>query len=253
MDEITSADPFSLSGKKFLVTGASSGIGNETCRSIVRQGGSFIAVARREDFLKNLVEEVGGDNLYIIADLSDLNDIRKVVQEIPSLDGLVHSAGIAGMAPLKFYNEEEMNRMRIINFDSIVHLVSLMSKHKKINKAGSIVLVSSIAASFGTTGNGIYAATKGALLSIANVWANELAKMKIRVNSVSPGMVRTEITTQFINNLSSEVVDIDVKKYPLGYGESEDVANPIIFLLSPASKWMTGQNLILDGGRTTCL
>jgi NAD(P)-dependent dehydrogenase (short-subunit alcohol dehydrogenase family) len=102
-------------------------------------------------------------------------------------------------------------------------------------------------------GNGIYAASKGALISISKVWANELAVNKIRINCVSPGMVKTEITNKSIENLSIEVIQEDEKKYPLGYGEAIQVANPIIFLLSDASSWITGQNLVLDGGRTSII
>ena len=102
-------------------------------------------------------------------------------------------------------------------------------------------------------GNGIYAASKGALIAISKVWASEFSSNRIRVNCVSPGMVKTEITNKSIDDLSLEVIQQDEKKYPLGYGEAIQVANPIIFLLSEASSWITGQNLILDGGRTSTI
>ena len=246
-------NPFDLSGKKILVTGASSGIGFETCRAIVRQGGTFIAVARRTDFLEKLIEECGSQNSFIAADLSQMDDIKAIVDAIENIDGIVHSAGIVSLAPVKFYSEQLMNQMRSINFDSITYLVNLIFKKKKINKGSSIVLVSSVAGLFGMKGNGIYAASKGALIAISKVWANEFAVSKTRVNCVSPGMVKTEITSKSIENLSLEVIQEDEKKYPLGYGTPEQVADPIVFLLSDASSWITGQNLVLDGGRTSTI
>ena len=246
-------DPFNLTGKTFLVTGASSGIGYETCLAISRQGGKFIAIARRNDLLLKLINESNQDNLQYTLDLSNIDDLKNLVEFIPNLDGIVHCAGIVSLAPLKFYSEELMNSIRSVNFDSIVFLINQIVKKKKLNKASSIILTTSIAGLFGMKGNGIYAASKGALISISKVWANELAVNRIRVNCVSPGMVKTEITNKSIEDLSIEVIQEDEKKYPLGYGEAIQVANPIIFLLSDASSWITGQNLVLDGGRTSII
>jgi NAD(P)-dependent dehydrogenase (short-subunit alcohol dehydrogenase family) len=246
-------NPFDLSGKKILVTGASSGIGYETCLAISRQGGTFIAIARRVELLEKLIKESGNENSFILADLSQTEDIQKIVDLMPNIDGIVHSAGIVTLAPVKFYSKELMNSIRETNFDSIALLINLITKKKKINKDSSIVLVASIAGLFGMKGNGIYAASKGALIAISKVWASEFSSNRIRVNCVSPGMVKTEITNKSIEDLSLEVIQQDEKKYPLGYGEAIQVANPIIFLLSEASSWITGQNLILDGGRTSTI
>lgn len=246
-------NPYDLSGKKILVTGASSGIGYETCLAISRQGGTFIAIARRVELLEKLIEESGNENSFILADLSQIEDIQKIVELMPNIDGIVHSAGIVTLAPVKFYSKELMNSIRETNFDSIALLINLITKKKKINKGSSIVLVASIAGLFGMKGNGIYAASKGALIAISKVWASEFSSNRIRVNCVSPGMVKTEITNKSIDDLSLEVIQQDEKKYPLGYGEAIQVANPIIFLLSEASSWITGQNLILDGGRTSTI
>jgi len=246
-------NPFDLSNKTYLVTGASSGIGYETCLAISRQGGKFIAIARRGDLLIRLINETNQDNSQHTFDITNIDQINNLVDLIPNIDGIVHCAGIVSLAPLKFYSEELMNSIRAVNFDSIVYLINLVVKKKKLNKSSSIVLTTSIAGLFGMKGNGIYAASKGALISISKVWANELAVNRIRVNCVSPGMVKTEITNKSIEDLSIEVIQEDEKKYPLGYGEVIQVANPIIFLLSDASSWITGQNLVLDGGRTSII
>jgi NAD(P)-dependent dehydrogenase (short-subunit alcohol dehydrogenase family) len=246
-------NPFSLENKVILVTGASSGIGYETCLSIHKQGGKFIAIARREELLLELMAKTNNLNTFIIGDLTKEVDLKKVVDSISKIDGIVHCAGIVSLAPVKFYNQKLMEDIRAINYDSILNLVNLLFRMKKVNKESSIVLVASLAGLFGMKGNGIYAGTKGALIAISKVWANEFSSMKIRVNCVSPGMVRTEITNQSIIDLSKEVIDEDEKKYLLGYGNPDDVSNPIIFLLSKGSKWITGQNIILDGGRTTAI
>jgi NAD(P)-dependent dehydrogenase (short-subunit alcohol dehydrogenase family) len=244
------SDPFNLKNKTILVTGASSGIGWQTCLFIHRQGGNFIAISRRQNLLKELVDLTSSKNKFVAADLTKPEEIEMVVHTIDKIDGIVHCAGIVSLAPVKFYTRKIMDEIRNINYDSILLMVNLIFKKKKINKNSSIVLVSSLAGIFGMKANGIYAGTKGALIAISKVWANEFSNMNIRVNCVSPGMVKTDITINAINDLSKETIEEDEKKYPLGYGNSEDVANPIIFLLSNGSKWITGQNFVLDGGRS---
>ena len=249
-----SKDPFSLAGKYYLVTGASSGIGYEVCRTIDDRGGNFIATARREVELEKLLKECKNlGNKKIVADLLADSDISKLNEGIDSIDGFVHCAGIVALSPAKYYTSDLMETIRKTNYDSAIKILRLLLKGKKLKKGGSIVLVTSISASFGMNGNGIYAGSKGALLAISKVWANELSPLKIRVNCVSPGMVRTEITKKSVEDLSLETILKDEKKYPLGYGEVQQVANPIIFLLSEASNWITGQNLIIDGGRTSII
>ncbi len=242
---------FSLAQKTFLVTGASSGIGYETCKIIASMGGTVMATARSEEKLKALIAELGeGNHSYIKADVCLDQDLDTIVSSITGLDGLVHAAGIVKFAPLKFITRELMDEIRSTNYDSIVMLMQKLTKQKKINKGASIVFVSSIAGIFAMRANGVYAGTKGAMIAMSRVMANELAPQKIRVNCVAPGMVKTAITMEAINVLSAETVTADEARYPLGYGDPEDVGHPIAFLLSPASKWITGQTLILDGGRT---
>ncbi|MEN9522334.1 MAG: hypothetical protein RL065_711 [Bacteroidota bacterium] len=245
---------FLLSDKKILVTGASSGIGYTTCLTIAELGGVVIAVGRNEENLKQLMTKLKGEgHSYISCDLSKMENIPALIEGITNIDGFVHSAGIVELAPAKFYNVDLMDKIRLINYDSLLILMNQLLKKKKLNKNGSIVLVSSISGLYGMKGNGIYAGTKAALIGLSKVLANELAGQKINVNCVAPGMVRTKITEASIEDLSKEVIELDEKKYPLGYGDPEDVANSIVFLLSSASKWITGQTLILDGGRTTSI
>jgi len=242
---------FSLKNRTILVTGASSGIGFETCRVIGDMGGNVIATGRNEQKLIALMESLANDrHRYIVADLSIEADRAAIINSLNGIDGFVHSAGVVMLAPLKFIKEAVMDEIYSINYKSVVLLMQALVKNKKLNKGASVVFISSIAGMFGMKGNGMYAGTKGALISVTKVFANELAGQKIRVNCVAPGMVRTAITQETVNQLSEEVVALDESKYPLGYGEPEDVANPVCFLLTDASKWITGQTLVLDGGRT---
>ncbi len=248
-----SANRFDLNNKLFLVTGASSGIGYETCKTICKMNGRVIAVARRGELLEKLVSELGPGNSFFAADIINSEELTNLVAHIEPIDGLVHAAGIVKLAPLKFYNEALMDEIRKVGYDSIVHLMNMLVKNKKLNKESSVVMVSSIGGMFGSKANGIYAGVKGALLAISRVWANELAANRIRVNCVAPGMVRTAIADTFADQVSDEAVSVDEKKYPLGYGEPQDVAYPIAFLLSDGAKWITGSTLVIDGGRTVTI
>jgi NAD(P)-dependent dehydrogenase (short-subunit alcohol dehydrogenase family) len=246
---------FSLIDKTILVTGATSGIGFEVCKQIVIAGGHFIGVGRNLEKLQNYISDHKLEQSKVIKfDLIDLENIHLLVSQLPiKIDGFVHSAGIAHVSPMHFFNYSDYENIRKINLDCVFVLFSELLKKKKINKNSSVVFISSISAIRGAKGNGVYAITKGALDTISKVYANELSSKYIRVNTIQPGMVETEMSAEAENILSKEVMDIDRAKYPLGYGETKDIALPVIFLLSSASKWITGQSIVIDGGRTAFL
>lgn len=245
---------FSLENKTILVTGATSGIGLEVCKQIHEAGGYFIGLGRKTEALDNFIKENDINNsLSLYLDITDDKDIVSTVNKIDKIDGFVHSAGVVENNPIQFFNSEVYERIRTVNLDSALIFISQLLRQKKFKKPASIVLVSSISGLLGMKGNGLYGITKASLSIMAKTYANELASKKIRVNTVAPGMVNTQITINASNFLSEEVINEDKKKYPLGYGEVEDVALPIVFLLSNASKWITGQDIILDGGRTAII
>lgn len=195
--------------------------------------------------------ELDGENHTMqTADLTSEQDVDNLVQSVSGLDGVVLSSGITKTLPFKFINAGELDSIMQTNFSAPVLLLSKLIKLKKLNKGCSIVFVSSIGGNFiGAKGNAMYSASKGAINAIQKVLTVELAPQKIRVNNVSPGMVRTEMwenSTIF----TVEQIEEDSKKYPLGYGEPSDVANAIVYLLSDASKWVTGISLVIDGGFT---
>lgn len=244
-------NPFSLQGKNILVTGATSGIGFTVCKAIDMMGGTFIGVGRN---LKALEEGAWTQqHKFLSFDLMKLNDIQSFVDELDNIDGYVHSAGVVDINPIKFFKPELYEQIRSTNLDSFIYLMNALLKKKKINNKASIVLLSSISGLYGMKGNGLYGMTKAALNIAAKTYANELSKQKIRVNSVAPGMVKTQITLNSIETLGEDQIKSDEEKYPLGYGEPEDVAYPICFLLSDAAKWITGEVMVLDGGRTAVI
>lgn len=244
-------NPFTLKGKKILVTGASSGIGRAIAIACGNMGASVIATGRNHDRLLETLTILGNADCHrtLIADLTIPSDVAKLVEELPKIDGVVFCAGVQERSITRLLVRETLDRVFETNFYSVCNLNASILSHKKLNKGASVVFISSAAANYiAEIGNAAYSASKGALSSYARVLAVELVARKIRVNSILPGMVRTPLLQQF--NISSEEFAEDENKYPLGYGEPEDVANAAVFLLSDASKWITGTSLLLDGGLT---
>ena len=244
-------NPFSLKGKTILVTGASSGIGQETAIQCSKFGAKVIITARNEERLKETMSQLEGEgHQMIMAELTNQEDIERLVGEAPALQGLVLSAGKGTTSPFPFSTRDKYDEIFNVNFFAPVELLRLLVKKKKLEKGSSVVFVSSIGGvkSF-QLGNGIYGASKAALSSTMKFCAKELATKKIRVNSVNPGMVNTKLIQG--GTISEEQHKLDMEKYPLKrYGEPEDIAYGIIYLLSDASSWVTGHSLVIDGGYT---
>lgn len=244
-------NPFSLEGKTILVTGASSGIGQETAIQCSKMGARIIITARNEGRLKEVLSKLDGEGHQIIlAEMTNQEDVDRLVGEVPTLQGLVLCAGKGMTSPFLFSTREKYDEVFNVNFFAPVELLRLLVKKKKLEKESAVVFVSSIGGvgSF-QLGNGIYGASKSALNSTMKFCAKELAAKKIRVNSVNPGMVNTKLIQS--GSISEEQHKLDMEKYPLKrYGEPEDIAYGIIYLLSNASSWITGHSLVIDGGYT---
>jgi len=245
-------NPFSLVGKTVLVTGASSGIGRQTCIHIAGMGGRVFATGRNVERLAETMQllqaETTGDieHLSFAGELVDADVLKALIAQLPSLDGLVHSAGISRLAPLKYMTDKMFRELFQTNAELPLQLTRDCIKAKRINPGASIVMVSSVAPFLGVPGQSAYSPAKAALLAWCKIWAVELASQKIRANAVCPGMVRTPLMDG--GAVTQEQYERDALAYPLGYGEPEDVANAIVYLLSDASKWVTGTHILLDGG-----
>jgi NAD(P)-dependent dehydrogenase (short-subunit alcohol dehydrogenase family) len=244
-------NPFSLSGKTVLVTGATAGLGRQTAIHATQMGATVVITGRNEERLNSTMLDLEGTgHIAIPCDLTVEGSRNSLVEKIPPIDGLVHCAGLTLLHPFKFIDELRFHTIYAINVEAPLFLTQRLYKSRRLKPGGSIVFISSMAPKVGTKGHSIYAGSKSALYGITRVLAHELAAARIRVNSLSPAMVKTEVTEGFERQISSELMAIDEARYPLGYGDPEDVANAVIFFLSQASKWITGTDLVMDGGLT---
>ena len=243
--------PFDLSGKTFLVTGATAGLGRQTAISISEMGGRVIVTGRREDRLAEVLSALmGAGHRSLKADLNIGTERDALVEQLPQLDGVAHCAGVTLLHPFKFSDEARYRSVYAANLDAPFFLTQKIYNTQRLLPGASLVFVSSLAPFTGTKGHAIYAGTKAGVVALARVLAHELAPDHIRSNSIAPAMVKTEVVTAYIAQVSEERALADEARYPLGYGEPRDVANAIVFFLSSASKWITGSNLIMDAGLT---
>ena len=244
-------NPFSLHGKTILVTGASSGIGQETAIACSKMGARVIVTARNQERLKETFDRLDvrtDGHMQLFADLTSQEDVGQMIASLPALDGAVLCAGNSTTLPLQFGSREKFDEMFDVNFFAPVELLRLMYKKKVLQKGASVVMIASIGGTHSfMPGNGVYGASKAALNSVMKYAAREYSSRKIRVNSICPGMVDTPLIHR--GTITEEQLAEDAKKYPLGrYGCPEDIANGAIYLLSDASSWLTGHDLVIDGG-----
>lgn len=245
-------NPFSLENRSILITGASSGIGKATAIECSRIGAKVIITARNKEKLFETFQELTGDgHQMIVADLTDEKDFCSITKEIPSIDGIVHCAGVVITQLFPFINREDLNKIMDINFTAPVILSQRLLEEKKLMNNSSIVFISSMMGTrISSVGNSMYSSTKSAIEGMTKGMALDLSRKKIRVNCICPGMV----DTGFINNgaITEEQLQKDAKEnYPLKrYGKPEEIAYAAIYLLSEASSWITGSSLLIDGGYT---
>jgi NAD(P)-dependent dehydrogenase (short-subunit alcohol dehydrogenase family) len=241
-------NPFSLDGKTILVTGASSGIGQTTAISCAKMGANVVITGRDQGRLQTTADLSGNAVTQMVADLTVQADMENLLAALPPLDGAVLCAGNSTTLPLQFGSREKFDEMFDVNFFAPVELLRLMYKKKILQKGSSVVLLASIGGTHSfMPGNGVYGASKAALNSVMKYAAREYASRKIRVNSICPGMVDTPLIHR--GTITEEQLAEDAKRYPLGrYGKPEDIANGAIYLLSDASSWLTGHDLVIDGG-----
>ena len=243
-----------LSNKTILIAGASSGIGAETAVLCSELGAKVVLVARREEKLLETVNKLQGEgHRYYPFDLSELDNIepfvKNVIKETGPLGGLVYSAGIPGTRPLKMLKPAALGAVMNINFSAFVELVRCAAKKNMFSPGMSIVGISSVSSSVGSLGKTAYCASKAAMDSAARCMAKELAPSGIRVNTVCPGIIETALYQTFVSNAGdSRDAQTKIERQYLGLGKPIDVANAIAFLLSDASRMITGANVGVDGG-----
>ena len=246
-------NPYSLENKTILVTGASSGIGKATAIECAKLGATIVATGRNEIRLNETVASLdtnfGQSHIGIIADLSTEQGVNEFVEKLPNIDGLSSNAGVTvAITPIKFISQENANTIFNTNYFSHIFLAKMFFK-KKLNIGASIVFTASIGGiSAFVTGSALYGSSKAALNSFTKFCAVEFASRKIRCNSVCPGMINTPMTKPG-DFVTEDDYKKDVKSYLVGrYGEPEEIARTILFLLSDASSFITGASIIADGG-----
>ena len=244
-----SYNPFSLEGKTVLVTGASSGIGQVTAIECAKMGAKVVITGRNVERLQETFDQLEGEgHLQIAADLNSEDEIAKLVEQCPVLNGLGNNAGRGKSKPVNFIGLQDLQDVYQTNLFGVALLTKMLLKKKKIAKEASIVFTSSISAYMTAAGLSIYASSKAAVAAYMRTCAIELGSKGIRANAILPGMVETKLINS--GTYTDEDKQNDLALYPLGrYGRPEDIARTMVFLLSDASAWMTGTELVVDGGR----
>ena len=236
--------------KTILVTGASSGIGRAIAIACAAKGETIILTGRNIARLEETRAQMAGEGHRIIsADLTEATQRQTLVEALPMLDGVVHCAGIGSRILGKMLEEEDVRHVMNVNFEAPVLLQAELLREKKIAKEASIVFMASAAATMPSVGNGIYSASKAAMIAYAKCLALELAPRKIRVNCISPAMVWTDLA---LVGATEEQLREAEQAYPMKrYGQPEDIAPMAVYLLSDDAAWVTGSNFELTGGAQT--
>lgn len=250
---MTNYNPFTLEGKAILVTGASSGIGKAAAIECSKAGARVILTARNEERLRETYGQLTDSEnqpAWIVADMQKDEDIQSLVEQLPVLDGVICNAGVSINVPIAFIDREKIQQVLNVNTIAPILLTRQLVKKKKVAKGGSIVFTSSISGNNTVTvAHEMYSASKTAITGFMRNAALDLAVKGIRCNAVHPGMINTPMVHS--GKYSEEQLQKDMENYPLHrFGEPEEVAYAMIYLLSDAAAWVTGHSLVIDGGLT---
>jgi len=250
-------EPFiDFAGKKVIVTGASSGVGRAISIQLSRCGATLILIGRNRESLMETTASLGsGDYHIIVLDLTEheaiLPKIKEISLQVGRIYGLCHAAGMDEIRPLSSCKAERFKPLFDINLIAGIELTRAVCRRDVMEEdGGSILLISSIAAIVGVPGHVAYSASKGAVSAAVRTLAIELAKRKIRVNAIAPGLIRTDMTVKALSVLPEQQRREVEEAHPLGIGNPEDAARAAAFLLAPQNTWITGIDLVIDGGYT---
>lgn len=245
-------NPFDFSGKKMIVAGATSGIGKATAVRLSEQGAQLCILGRNEGKLEETLKLLQGDgHRTYLKDFSEPGGYKEIMDDIVSdgrkIDGLVYCAGVAKILPVGMMNKKNMDESMTVNLYAFAEMVSVLSKNKYHQKT-SIVGVSSISTLYPQKCQGLYVATKSAMNSMVTSMAMELAGKNMRINTVLPSSTNTEMLKRAWEDKTEKEIQDAVEQQVLGLAEPEDVADIILFLLSDASRMITGREIYADGG-----
>lgn len=237
---------FDLKDKTILVTGASSGIGKQCATMLAESGAKCVITGRTPEKLDDTFNQLAGSgHIKVVADLTDERGIIELINSFSDIDGMVHSAGISPMVPVRFIQPAQIKEVFALNFEAALLIVSKALAQKKINKNASLVFISSLATTNPLFGGALYCSSKMALEGLSKTLAIELSPKGIRSNCVNPAYVFSPMVDKARETMSAEFIDKFKAMHPNGFGYPADVANVILMLLANESKWINGQNINL--------
>jgi len=232
--------------KVILITGGSSGVGLSLINFFLKEKAKIINISRRKPSIKN-------KNLKNIS--FDLNNfkkydflLKKVSKNFGPVNYFVHAAGIHLIKPVRIINEKDIDKVININLKSPMLISKYLLNDKIFKCPSSVVLISSVVGVVGSSGHSIYSASKAGVIGLTKSLSIELSRFKIRVNSISPGVIKSSLFSNYSNQVTTDINKKVIDSHPLGIGNFSDINHAVKFLLSHNSKWITGHNLILDGG-----
>lgn len=245
----------SLAGRHILVTGASSGLGRQAAIRFAGAGARLVLLGRNQDRLNTTLAALAGSgHKAMAASFAELEATADVLKGIAAdhgpIDGIFHSAGIELVRPMRMFKNEHLASLFEASLHSALGIARAAASRNVLNDKASLVFMSSVAGLRGTAGMAGYSATKAAIDGMVRSLACELAGRRIRVNSIAAGAVQTEMHNRLSKSLGENALADYERRHLLGFGQSDDIANAALFLLSDASTWITGTTLVVDGGYT---
>jgi NAD(P)-dependent dehydrogenase (short-subunit alcohol dehydrogenase family) len=245
-----------FTNEHILVVGATSDIGMAISRALVREGARLTISGRSQEKLQAIAADLGPDTSTLACDLLDQDAradlLKNAAQASGKLNGLVYVAGYHRLMPLAAGYQRSLGDHLALNVEVPLDLVRAFTSRHVSDEAAqrSVTLIASIAHRIGEPALSAYSASKAAMVGATRALATELARKNIRINTVSPGWVFGASAEAVSSKLPAESMDKISQSYPLGFGAPEDVAEAVLYVASRAAKWVTGSDLVVDGGRT---
>lgn len=242
-----------FAGRTVLITGASSGLGRAAAVAIAAHGGKVVVTGRDQIRLDITVAALAGEGHRAIATPLDNADqaaamMTEAAAQAGGLDGVFHSAGVGLVLPMRLVKQHHLDQVLGAALQGAFGIARASAKAQVMKPGASIVFMSSASAHRGRHGMVAYSAAKAAVEGLTRSLACELAAKSVRVNAIAGGGVETEMHERWLHTLTAEALSAYADQYLLGFGQPEDLANAVMFLMSPAASWITGTTMVVDGG-----